>query len=78
MEFDLSLAIPQSEDTGVPQYAFSEPRKRKQKTKFVDISEQETESSAIGVNGDAEETGVAGDAEDTGDARDADELSKFD
>lgn len=39
-EFDLSSAIPQSEDTGVPQYAFSEPRKRKHNGSVVETNEE--------------------------------------
>lgn len=45
-EFDLSSAIPQSEDTGVPQYAFSEPRKRKRHSGYEESNGQESENGA--------------------------------
>lgn len=45
-DFDLSSAIPQSEDTGVPQYAFNDGRKRKHNGRVTDEHFEENISKA--------------------------------
>lgn len=51
IDFDLSEAIPQSEDTGVPQYAFNEPAKRKQKhKKITKFDNGDDEAAATNTN----------------------------
>lgn len=68
IEFDLSSAIPQSEDTGVSQYAFSEPLKRNNKRK---------QNSSFDNGNDAtgdEEHDVSG----VGEKVESDDLCRFD